>query len=294
LVLVALPLGVVTPIEPVVAPAGTVAVIWLSELTVNRAVVPLKSTPVAPAKPLPEIVTELPTGPLDGLKPLIAGGTVTVKLPELVPVPFGLVTLIAPLVAPTGTVAVIWLSESTLKLAVAPLKSTALAAAKPLPEMVTLVPTGPLAGLKPLTTGGTGTVTVKPLELVPVPFGLSTLIGPVVAPAGTVAVIWTLLPTVKAAAAVPLNLTADASFNHCPLMTTEVPTGPLEGLKPLIEGIFVGGAETLDDGRPRVMPIATANTSARTVRRRQHDDLKPASAKGGWRCRLIIRPESQL
>ena len=39
-VLVAVPAGVVTATGPVVAAAGTVAVIWVSELTVNVAVVP--------------------------------------------------------------------------------------------------------------------------------------------------------------------------------------------------------------------------------------------------------------
>jgi hypothetical protein len=155
---------------------------------VNTAVAPLKSTPVAPVKPLPEIDTLVPTGPLDGLKPLITGGTVTEKLAVLLPVPPGPVTSIGPLVAPAGTVAVIWLSESTVKLVAAvPLKSTAVALLKPLPEIVTLLPTGPLLGVKPLITGGT--VTVKLVPLVPVPFGPLTSIGPVVAPTGTVAVI---------------------------------------------------------------------------------------------------------
>jgi hypothetical protein len=156
-------------------------------LTVKAAVAPLKSTPVAPVKPLPETVTLVPTGPLDGLKPLIDGGTITVKLVLLVPVPFGPLTSIEPVVAPTGTVAVTWLSLLTVKVAVAPLKSTPVAPVKPLPETVTLVPTGPLDGLNPLITGGT--VTVKLLPLVPVPFALVTSIGPLVAPTGTVAVI---------------------------------------------------------------------------------------------------------
>jgi hypothetical protein len=51
------------------------------------------------------IVTAVPGGPLDGVNPLIVGGgLVTVKLPLLVAVPFGVVTLIGPLLAPVGTV----------------------------------------------------------------------------------------------------------------------------------------------------------------------------------------------
>jgi hypothetical protein len=44
----------------------------------------------------------------------------TVKLPELVPVPAAVVTLIVPVVAPAGTVAVIEESELTVKFAPAP------------------------------------------------------------------------------------------------------------------------------------------------------------------------------
>ena len=44
----------------------------------------------------------------------------------------------------------------------------------------------PLAGLIPLTEGD-GETTVKPPELVDVPFGVVTLIGPLVAPDGTFA-----------------------------------------------------------------------------------------------------------
>ena len=49
-----------------------------------------------------------------------------------------------------------------------------------------MVPTGPLVGLKELIVGGP-TVTVKALLLPPVPAAVVTLIGPVVAPLGTVA-----------------------------------------------------------------------------------------------------------
>ena len=46
--LVAVPLAVVTAILPVFAPAGTVATIFVAELTVNFALVPLNVTAVAP------------------------------------------------------------------------------------------------------------------------------------------------------------------------------------------------------------------------------------------------------
>src|SRR5439155_1137048 len=81
------------------------------------------------------------------------GAAVTVKLVALVAVPPGVVTLIAPLVAPLGTVAVISVSELTVKAAATPLKATAVAPVKWEPLIVTPVPTGPLAGLKELIVG---------------------------------------------------------------------------------------------------------------------------------------------
>src|SRR5437867_12842285 len=85
---------------------------------------------------------------------LSVGGTVTVKLLTLVAVPAGVVTLIGPVVAPLGTVAVIWVLEFTVKPAVVPLKVTAVVPMKLLPLIVTMVPTGPLGGLKELMVGG--------------------------------------------------------------------------------------------------------------------------------------------
>jgi hypothetical protein len=67
------PDGVVTLIAPLVAPAGTVAVICVSEFTANVAAVPLNMTAVAPVNPLPLIVTGVPTVPLEGLKLVIDG-----------------------------------------------------------------------------------------------------------------------------------------------------------------------------------------------------------------------------
>ena len=49
---------------------------------------------------------------------------VTVKLFALEPVPAEVVTLILPVVAPPGTVVLIWVSETTIKVAGVPLKAT--------------------------------------------------------------------------------------------------------------------------------------------------------------------------
>ena len=74
-VLVALPPLVVTLILPVTAPVGTAAVICESEFTVNVAATLSKVTLVACVRPVPVIVTSVPTGPLGGAKLLTVGVT---------------------------------------------------------------------------------------------------------------------------------------------------------------------------------------------------------------------------
>ena len=73
-----------------------------------------------------------------------------------------------------------------MKLALVPLNVTAVAPVKFAPPIVTLVPTGPLAGVKLVIVGALA-VTVNALALVAVPPGVVTLIGPLVAPAGAAA-----------------------------------------------------------------------------------------------------------
>src|SRR5437762_2473794 len=79
-------------------------------------------------------------------------------------------------------------------------------------------------------------VTVKLLELVPVPPAVVTLIVPVVAPLGTVAVICVSEFTVKDEASVPVDLANEAPVKWPPVMTALVPTGPLVGEKLVMEG----------------------------------------------------------
>ena len=146
---------------------------------------PLNVTAVAPVKFVPLMVTLVPTGPLVGVKLVIVGALVTVNGLALVAVPPGVVTLSGPVVAPVGTVAWIAVAEVTVKLALNPLNVTDVAPVKLVPLIVTLVPTGPLVGVKLVTVGGFTTVN-EPV-LVAVPPGVVTLSVPVVAPAGTVA-----------------------------------------------------------------------------------------------------------
>src|SRR4030067_268071 len=137
-VLTPVPVGATTVIGPLVAPAGTVGAIWVPcWFTGNGAAAVFPNlTWVAPVKPVPKIVTGVPSVPLVGEKEVITGPPVTVKSVALVPVPFGfvavfgpvgphdgaplgVVTLILPVIAPLGTKAVIWVTELTAKLVAA-------------------------------------------------------------------------------------------------------------------------------------------------------------------------------
>ena len=151
------------------------------------ALVPLNRTAVTPVKFVPLMVTLAPASPLAGLKPVMVGGTSTVKLLALVAMPPDVVTLNGPVVAPAGTVAWIAVVDVTVKVgALVPLKLTAITPVKFVPLMVTFAPTGPLIGAK-LAIVGALADTVKLLALIAVPPEVVTLNGPVVAPAGTAA-----------------------------------------------------------------------------------------------------------
>jgi hypothetical protein len=66
-----------------------------------------------------------------------------------------------------------------------------------------------------------------------------SVIGPVVAPAGTVALTSVELMKVTLAAVVPLNCTVDPGVNPIPWMSTTVPGGPLAGEKLVIDKVGV-------------------------------------------------------
>jgi hypothetical protein len=107
--------------------------------------------------------------PLAGLDLLKALGSVsTAKEAVLIALPPELVTVILPVAAPTGTVAVIEVGETIEKLALTPLKRTAVTRAKLMPEIVTFVPIGPLIGEKLVMTGGTA-LTAESALTIPAP-----------------------------------------------------------------------------------------------------------------------------
>ena len=109
----------------------------------------------------------------------------TVKVPELVAVPSGVVIPILPVFAPVGTVAVTFEVEFTVKVAaLTPPNVTWDALVIPPPMMTTEVATFPLVGLKLVMLGKT----TKLWLLVRMPVGVVTVTVPVVAAVGTVTV----------------------------------------------------------------------------------------------------------
>src|SRR5580704_15664038 len=95
------------------APAGTTTVICESESTEkDGAGTPPNVTPLVWLRLTPVTVTVVPTGPPEGLKPRAWGLTENSVDARL---PLDVITLTVPLVAPFGTVAVRYVSETTLK-----------------------------------------------------------------------------------------------------------------------------------------------------------------------------------
>ena len=101
-------------------------------------------------------MTGVPCAPIVGVKLVIVGApeAATVKLVVLVALFAPFVTEIVPEVAAAGTVVTNVVDVAEVTLDVTPLNLTTLLAAvalKPEPKIVTVVPTGPLAGENPLT-----------------------------------------------------------------------------------------------------------------------------------------------
>ena len=238
--LVPVPDGVVTAMVPVVAPAGTLAVSCVTRLIVmfaNPTSVPLNFTDETFTKLVPVMVTVPPTGPLVGVKLATVGAAATVKLVALVAVPATVSTVIFPVVAPAGIVAVIRMRLLIVGfIAATPLNLTAFTDTNDEPEMETLWPTAPLAGVNEVMVGTPMTLKFDVLD--PVPTGVVTEMAPDVAPTGTLAVILFEALTVKLATptSVVLNLTDETLVKSDPLITTDVPVGPLVGVKEVITG----------------------------------------------------------
>jgi hypothetical protein len=180
--LLAMPPTVTTTL-PLVVLAGTGTTMLVALHVVGVASTPLNATvlvPLVAPKALPAIVTELPTAPALGLTEDTPGFTVKVK--GLLATP-PTVTTMSPADAPLGTGAVMLVALHAVGVAVTPSNVTVLVpwlAPKPVPVSVTLIPTGPDAGLRDNRAGAT--LNQYPLLARPPTVAMT---GPVVAPAGT-------------------------------------------------------------------------------------------------------------
>src|SRR3989475_504711 len=235
-------LPTVTTTFPVVAPAGTGAIMLVALQLVGDVVVPLNVTVLVPCvapKFAPAIVTDAPTNPEAGFKLVMLGaGTVTVKLTALLATP-PTVTTTFPVVAPAGTGTTMLVALQLVGAAAIPLNLTVLdpcVAPKFAPAIVTDVPINPDVGFK-LVMLGAGTVTVKLTPLLATPPTVITTF-PVVAPAGTGTTMLVALQLVGAAA-VPLNVTVlvpCVAPKFAPAIVTDVPINPDVGFKLVMLG----------------------------------------------------------
>ena len=150
----------VTTTFPVVAPAGTGTTMLVADHVVGVALVPLNVTVLVPfvaPKLVPAIVTDVPTGPVDGVSDVSAGATVTVYVSALL-ARLLTVTTTFPVVAPDGTGTTMLVADQLVGVAFVPLNVTVLVpfvAPKFVPAIVTDVPTGPLAGVSDVSVGRT-------------------------------------------------------------------------------------------------------------------------------------------
>src|SRR6266849_1147554 len=165
----------------------------------------------------------------------------TIKLVALCAVPPVVVTIMVPVVAVGGTVAMSVVLVAEITEAETPANLTWLLAgtgSKFCPVTVTFVPALPDVGVKLLIVGGGCVITVKLVALVAVPPLVVTVIGPVVAPPGTSAV--RLVADVAVTVArTPLNFTSfllATGSKFVPVIVTAVPTVPLSGVKLVMDG----------------------------------------------------------
>ena len=167
LLVVKLPLAVVTSMGPVVAPVGTVALIWVVEVIVALADLPPISTVVGLKKFPPLMTTVEPMAPAVGEKLVMVGTLLALNMLVLTADPASVVTVIGPLPAPAGTVALTSVVAVTVPLVgAAPLKVTVVPPVMKLaPRIETAVPADPVCGEKLAMVGAT--VKLEPLVAVP-------------------------------------------------------------------------------------------------------------------------------
>src|SRR5437879_1541470 len=149
----------VTTTFPVVAPVGTGTMMLVAFQFVGVATAPLNVTVLVPwlaPKFAPMIVTEVPTCPEEGFRPVMLGGGMTVKATPLLATP-PTVTTTLPVVALLGTGTAMLVAPQLVGVAAVPLNVTVLVPCdvpKFVPVIVTEVPTCPEEGFRPVMLGG--------------------------------------------------------------------------------------------------------------------------------------------
>ena len=164
---------------------------------------------------------------------MVSTGCVTVKFVLLDAVCAPTVTAMDPVVAPDGTVTVSDVAVEDETIAPTPLNVTAFAEGvvlKFVPVMVTVLPTTPLDGETLVMVGG-GSVTVKLVLLIAWTLLSVTRMGPVIAELGTLPISLTDETYVTDVARKLWKVIVAAEVKPFPLIVTDVPTGPLAGLK---------------------------------------------------------------
>jgi len=211
------------------------------------------------------MVTTVPTGPEEGLKLVMAGDGVTVKLTPLLATDPTLTTTL-PVVAPEGTEVTMLVSLQLVETTGMPLKVSELNPLVPPkldPFIVNDVPTGPDEGLKLVIVGETR----KSTELLARPPTVTTTF-PVAAPTGTGTTMLVVLQLVGVAP-VPLNATVLALWvapKFAPVIVTGAPTGAEAGLRVVIPGpgvtlnatLLLANPPTVTTTLPVVAPVGTA------------------------------------
>ena len=126
------------------------------------------------------------------------------------------------------------------------------------PVMTTLDPTLPVVGAKDVIVGTPAAAGMKFVVLAVSAAGVSTVIGPAVAPAGTVAVTWASEMKTSPIDDVPLNRTSVIPVKPLPLMVTTAGDTPHVGVKDVIVDADAGNGVT----STAVTPSARANAVA--------------------------------
>jgi len=231
----------VTTTFPVVAPLGTGTTMLVALQLVGVELTPLNFTVLVPCvspKPVPVIVTDVPTRPDVELRLVMLG--VTVKLTPLLAT-LATVTTTFPVVAAVGTGTTMLVALQLVGVAVTPLNFTVLVpcvSPKPVPVIVTEVPVAPLVGDRLVIFG----VTVK---LTPLLATLATVTTtfPVVAAVGTGTTMLVALQLVGVASA-PAKFTVLVPCiapNPAPVIVTESPTIPPVGETLVIDTVGAPG-----------------------------------------------------